>query len=76
MTKYGSWEQSGRGTGIAPSRPTPVPYPGYTPSPTALYVRGMTVRAALSKCGRGAHIRSSTHLRRLILRVKGYDRGL
>ena len=33
MTKYGSWDGWVVGTGIAPSRPTPVlHHPGYTPS--------------------------------------------
>ena len=31
MTKYGSWEVWGLGTGIAPLRDPPSPHPGYTP---------------------------------------------
>ena len=74
--KYWSWEGTGWGTGIAPSRPHPSTIPRVHPSHyPATGVMTEHVRAA-SKYGRGAHIRRPTHFKGTILRDKGLYRGL
>ena len=62
--------------GIAPPATHRIPYPGYTP-PHRMSARPLTTGAvALTKYGRGAHIRRSTLFRPAFLSVQGYDRGL
>ena len=76
MMKYGSREGLGLGTGIAP---LPVPqsshHPGYTPAPPSR-LAGSLHELGTVRGGRGAHIRSSTHFKDDILRLKDYYRGL
>ena len=76
ILNMGPWDGTGLGTGIAPPHPPTVPTTPGTPPPYLW----LGVTAARSGCrtkyGRGAQIRRPTHLRPVILRVQGYDRGI
>ena len=69
MPKYGPWEGTGWVPGIAPSQaPSPPTTPG-TPPPALPVHSGADMPLTATVNGRGAHIGSSTHFRRAILRV-------